>query len=129
MNNIHFLGYVTDEQKFAYLKSAKLFLAPSHEEGWGIAVSEAMACGIPVAGYKLDAYEMVFGDSIHYAPCFDKNELASRALELLDSVELSEKFIKKGYQVASNLNWKDVFSDEINFIALMNCSNKPARAS
>jgi len=46
---VEHLGVVTEREKYNALSRCKVFLFPSHEEGFGIAVAEAMACGaIPV---------------------------------------------------------------------------------
>jgi glycosyltransferase involved in cell wall biosynthesis len=47
-NIVDFRGYVSGVEKFELLKSARLFVFPSFSEGFGLAVAEAMACGIPV---------------------------------------------------------------------------------
>ena len=59
-DNILLLNRVPESDKFALLKTGKLFLFPSYEEGWGIAICEAMACGLPVVAYDLPAYRNVF---------------------------------------------------------------------
>lgn len=33
-------------------KKSDLFVFPSVEEGWGLALTEAMSCGLPAIGYK-----------------------------------------------------------------------------
>ena len=48
-HNIRFLGAVErDEEVYGLMKSSKVFVLPSVREGFGIAVVEANACGIPV---------------------------------------------------------------------------------
>jgi glycosyltransferase involved in cell wall biosynthesis len=77
-------GYLAPAAYYAALKRARVFFAPSHEEGWGIALGEAMACGLPVAAYDLPAYRRVFGDSHAAVPCFDRAALARALVRLLD---------------------------------------------
>ena len=48
-NNVQFLGFLgSSEEVFAYMKSSKVFAFPSTREGFGIVVTEANACGLPV---------------------------------------------------------------------------------
>jgi GalNAc-alpha-(1->4)-GalNAc-alpha-(1->3)-diNAcBac-PP-undecaprenol alpha-1,4-N-acetyl-D-galactosaminyltransferase len=46
---VHFLGEVTDP--FPVLCGADLFVFPSRFEGFGLALAEAMACGLPVVSF------------------------------------------------------------------------------
>src|SRR3989339_903905 len=48
--NMDLLGFLEDRKAYSILKSGKVFLFPSHEEGWGIAIAEAMALGVPGFG-------------------------------------------------------------------------------
>ncbi|NPV01309.1 MAG: glycosyltransferase [Brevinematales bacterium] len=113
--NLEYLGYIFDEKKFALMKSAKLFIAPSHEEGWGIAVGEAMACGIPVAGYDLIAYKSVYGEAISYARSFDTAEFAEKVCALLSSPEEYESYQKKGTATILKYDWKEIFARELEY--------------
>lgn len=47
-NNVLFPGMVTGKYKWAAFHGAKAFVLPSHQENFGIAVAEALACGCPV---------------------------------------------------------------------------------
>jgi glycosyltransferase involved in cell wall biosynthesis len=55
--NITILGTVAEERKWQLLAQSRVFLFPSHVEGWGIAPIEAHLCGLPVVAYDLPAYE------------------------------------------------------------------------
>lgn len=46
--HISFLGPVSETLKFSALMSADIFVLPSYGENFGIAVVEALACGLPV---------------------------------------------------------------------------------
>jgi glycosyltransferase involved in cell wall biosynthesis len=53
-SSVIFTGRVeTDEEMYALLKSAKVFVSPSAREGFGITIIEANACGLPVVTVNL----------------------------------------------------------------------------
>jgi glycosyltransferase involved in cell wall biosynthesis len=45
---VHWAGMLTGDAKWGALQSAEAFILPSHQENFGIAVVEALACGKPV---------------------------------------------------------------------------------
>lgn len=47
-DNVRFLGHLSGEAKFSALAAADVFLLPSHQENFGIAVAEALHAGVPV---------------------------------------------------------------------------------
>ena len=64
-NRIEWLGRVTDEDKFARLRAADVFCAPSlGGESFGVVLIEAMAAGTAVVASSLDGYRNVATDGI-----------------------------------------------------------------
>jgi phosphatidylinositol alpha-mannosyltransferase len=56
----HWLGRVTDAEKFARLRTADVFCAPSlHGESFGVVLIEAMAASTAVVASSLDGYRNV----------------------------------------------------------------------
>ena len=49
---IHFLGKKSKDEVLLYLKSSDLFVLPSREDIWGLALNEAIANGLPVISTK-----------------------------------------------------------------------------
>ncbi len=47
-DRIHWPGMLVGEAKWGAFRAAEAFVLPSHQENFGIAVAEAMACGTPV---------------------------------------------------------------------------------
>jgi glycosyltransferase involved in cell wall biosynthesis len=47
-DNVFFTGMLKDELKWGALKECEVFILPSHQENFGIAVVEALACSKPV---------------------------------------------------------------------------------
>ncbi len=61
----HWLGRVGDEEKFARLRAADVFCAPSlHGESFGVVLIEAMAAGTTVVASALDGYRNVATDGL-----------------------------------------------------------------
>lgn len=47
-NRVHWAGMLSGEVKWGALRTAEAFILPSHQENFGFAVVEALACGRPV---------------------------------------------------------------------------------
>jgi glycosyltransferase involved in cell wall biosynthesis len=46
-NRIHWTGMLREDEKWGAFRAADAFVLPSHQENFGVAVAEALACGIP----------------------------------------------------------------------------------
>lgn len=90
------------------LKSARLFFAPSHEEGWGIVVCEAMACGLAVVAYDLPVYRSIFKDAYVRVPKFDIRLMAENICRLLNKPELYSTYLEQGRVTAKKYDWDRV---------------------
>src|SRR5258706_15977873 len=44
---VEFRGFVSEEEKVALYRGARVFVNPSEKEGWGLTILEANACGTP----------------------------------------------------------------------------------
>jgi asparagine synthase (glutamine-hydrolysing) len=53
-DRVIFAGFVTDEEKKDCYALADAYVMPSHGEGFGIVLLEAMACGVPTVASKVD---------------------------------------------------------------------------
>jgi glycosyltransferase involved in cell wall biosynthesis len=52
--DVIFTGYIPEEEKADHYRAADAFVMPSRGEGFGIVFLEALACGIPVLGSRVD---------------------------------------------------------------------------
>jgi glycosyltransferase involved in cell wall biosynthesis len=83
--HVSFSGVVLSEaEKSRLLKSSRVFLMPSNFESWGIVIAEALAAGIPVVAYELDAYRPIFGNLLCYVRSFDLCAFQQAALDVLN---------------------------------------------
>ncbi len=103
--DIIFQGYVTNEELVALYKHARAFVFPSHIEGFGMVIVEAMSCGVPVISSSNSAQGEV---SNGYALTVDSKDVAGftdAMLKLQDDI-VREDLIIKGYERASHFSWK-----------------------
>ena len=61
LTNIQLAGFISEEEKIALLKKSAYFFFPSYEEGWGIALAEALYCECRCLCYELPHYPTIFG--------------------------------------------------------------------
>ncbi len=74
--NVHFTGYLSDDQIVGLYQNARLFVYPSLYEGFGFPPLEAMACGCPVVASNGSSLAEALGDAATYADTKNVNELA-----------------------------------------------------
>lgn len=67
LDDIAFLGFVTDEQREWLYKNTLAFVYPSVYEGFGLPVLEAMQYGTPVITYKNSSIHEIAEDAVTYA--------------------------------------------------------------
>jgi len=101
-------GWLPFDAYVRTIKSARLLFAPSHEEGWGIAVCEAMACGLPVVAYDLPVYRRVYGDALVAVPGGNPRVFAEALCRLLDNASLFADYVRRGRDCSGKYDWDRV---------------------
>ena len=89
-DRVRFSGFVSEQEKFRLFKCSRVFLMPSTYESWGIVVAEALACGVPVVAYELEAYRPIFGELIRYVPPFDLEQFKAESLNAVEEARRSK---------------------------------------
>jgi len=105
-DRIHFAGFVADEDLPALYTLAELFAFPSHYEGFGIPVLEAMACGTPVVCADNSSLPEVAGDAALLVEAADADALSGAMHELLMDVALRQTLIERGLKQAKRFTWE-----------------------
>jgi glycosyltransferase involved in cell wall biosynthesis len=83
-DNACLLGFIETEHMYAILKKAHVFIFPSYEEGFGIAIVEALACGLPIIAWDLPVYQGLFGNVVRIVSKGDKASFASLIIEEIE---------------------------------------------
>ena len=101
-------GLLPAADYYAKIREAKILFAPSHEEGWGIAVCEAMALGLPVVAYDLPAYQKIYRGAYKAIPCFDFDAFAKAIVQTLDDASESARLRSLGTACAARYDWSAI---------------------
>ncbi len=107
VNNISILGFLSETDKIKLLKSSRLYVLPSHEEGIPITFYEAMYCGLPVVTFYLPTYSEM-KEYIQSVPIGDVEGLASKIMAILSDEELIRKLSVQGRKLACEHTWDNV---------------------
>ena len=81
------------EQALRHVAAADLYVSPSLQEGFGMAVAEAMALGVPVAGTAVDGVLRLVEDGVSglLVPPGDAEALANAIARVLQNRELRQR--------------------------------------
>ncbi len=112
--NVDFVGFIPEEKLVEYYNKCDIFVLPSisqKQEGFGIVLLEAMACGKPVVATEMvGVAEDVRKNNVGIiVPPKDIETLASAVVKALDDKELARKMGEDGRRlVEEKYTWKRV---------------------
>ncbi len=95
-----FVGKKTKEELADYYRSSDIFVFPSKTDTFGIVLIEALACGLPVAGYNvMGPKDIIVHDYLGALENGNLSKAAFRAIKKADKSKCAE-------HVKENYNWK-----------------------
>lgn len=103
LDDIIFLGFVTDEQREWLYDHALAMVYPSLYEGFGLPVLEAMRYGTPVITYDNSSISEIAGDAALYAN--DSLSIKSAVEQLLHDSSLRKHYREAGKAQAAKFAW------------------------
>lgn len=104
MDNVYFMGFVSDQERDSLYKSALVYIYPSLYEGFGLPILEAMSHGTPVITYNNSSIPEVAGDAVMYASGF--SEIVSLVVSLLEDASIRGKFARLGEKRSEAFTWE-----------------------
>jgi glycosyltransferase involved in cell wall biosynthesis len=105
-DDVHFLGFVPEDELPLWYNAARLFAFPSLYEGFGLPVLEAMACGTPVVSSTAASLPEVAGQAAVLVPPQDTNRLAQEMERVLDDPQRQMEMRAAGRIQASRFSWR-----------------------
>lgn len=111
--SVHRLGFVPTEDLVKLYNIASVFSMPSHYEGFGLPVIEAMQSGCPVITTKGGSLPEVAGDAALYVDGTNVESIANGLIKVYRDESLQKELSKKGIEQAKHFSWKETASQTI----------------
>ncbi|HWB61244.1 MAG TPA: glycosyltransferase family 1 protein [Chthoniobacteraceae bacterium] len=98
------LAYVSRPMLAALYQAASCLVFPSHSEGFGLPVLEAMASGCPVVCSSTTSLPEVGGDAVEYVEPLSVESIAAGLAKVLGDNAHRQKLIERGYKRAEHFS-------------------------
>jgi alpha-1,3-rhamnosyl/mannosyltransferase len=103
--HVEITGYVNEARRIELFADACMLVLPSYEEGFGLPVLEAMACGVPVVISSRGSLPEVAGPAANPVEPDDADGLMSRMQALLNP-DTAREASRKGREQAAHYSWR-----------------------
>ncbi len=115
LRNVTFAGVLPSESLFSFVKACRIFVSLSYEEGWGIALLEALSCGLPAVVYDLPAYD-IFGNAILRVKLGDIKMISHKIVEIINDQSMINKYRIIGRELSANFDWEIAAREEMKVL-------------
>ncbi len=112
---VRLLGYLPEPEVRGLYHAAAAFVFPSHCEGFGLPLLEAMASGLPSAVSGVSALPEVGGDAALYFRPDDPAEMAAQIVRLLEDPGLRDTLRARGRERARLFTWEKTAAATLAF--------------
>ena len=112
-------GAVTEAELAAWYHAADAFVFPSAKEGFGLAILEAMATGLPAVASDIPVFRehLHHGEGVLLVPAGDPDALADAMRHLVTDAELRQQLGHAGPLVAGRFQWQNCARQHISIYA------------
>ncbi|MDZ8227142.1 glycosyltransferase family 1 protein [Nostoc sp. ChiVER01] len=113
-NQIHHLNYLSNELVALFYSKADVFVYPSHYEGFGLPVLEAMTLGAPVISSNTSSIPEVTGDAAILVDPNNPIQLGEAILKVISDSQVRQELINKGKARAKLFSWERTAKETLN---------------
>jgi len=103
--DIELTGYLTAPKLQRLFARASILAFPSLAEGFGLPLLEAMASGVAALTSNGTALKEVADDAALLVDALDVDSIRDGLIRLMESDQLREDYVKKGFQRAEQFTW------------------------
>ncbi len=118
VEDVVFVGYISEEDKPRYFKTADIYCAPSTgHESQGVVLLESMAVGTPIIASNIEGYASVVthGDEGVLVPPRDSIALSRALITVIGDEALRQRMGAKGMLKAKQYSWEQVAQRVFNY--------------
>jgi glycosyltransferase involved in cell wall biosynthesis len=112
-DKVQWIGYVDEEDKPVLYRNAEVFVFPSRQEGFGLPVLEAMACGTPVIASHSSSLPEVIGDAGFALDPDDERQMAGSIIAAVIQEPLAAEMREKGLAQAARFSWEKTATETL----------------
>ena len=107
-DSVRFPGYIPQHELTLWYNAATLFVYPSHFEGFGLPVLEAMACGTPVITSTASSLPEITGAEgiARLVNPVDDEALAAAMAEVMADADSRASMSQRGIRRAAEFTWE-----------------------
>lgn len=118
-SDIFLTGHFPHESLPLLYSGSEACVFPSAEEGVGLPVLEAMACGVPVLCSHSAALPEAGGDAAIYFDSDNTDDIASSLEKIVGDKELKAAMVSNGIKWASSFSWETTVKETFKAISKM----------
>ena len=116
-NSIKIMGFLSFEKIIKIFYQSKVFILPSREEGFGLAILEALTCDLKVVVWDLKVFRTVYNKLVFKSKCYDINDFSNKIIKIINSKEYNNKISNnKRQKQLKNLKEKNSLNVQVNKI-------------
>ena len=98
--------WMDDDDRAAVLAGAAVLAVPSHDEGFGLPLLEAMQFDVPIVAARAGALPEVAGDAAVYADQRDATALATALASVVSDDALRQRLVAAGRRRLAEYSWE-----------------------
>ncbi len=122
--DVIFTGWLPFEDIPPIYCASDTFVFPSLNEGFGIPVIEAMACGVPVVCSNIEPLPEVAGNAAFFIDPYDPASIANGISTVNSDRNVRRDLIEKGFRRAAEFTWENTARKTLEFIMSCNKGGK-----